>query len=885
MKQLFIASSMFVLLFCGCTHFGGNPKPVIKVTNVPEEGIVIDKWQVLGPFLEDDIPENTIDINSLGSFGLNEDEMMFDEFMDISVDDFPSRSKVDSTFMSRFVFTEANPVESKHLLIEKSQEVNVNYYFGCLIKCSEDIATRIHFSSNKRAKLWLNNKLILRADYSLPMASYREFWPVRLKKGNNFLMVKINKPSNNLEMYARFENATPRALERFYNLHNRGILDGSIYPWGATLKLSSRFPHSSGRIQVFGCNDSLIYNDSIYAGVSWTKNLPDTKGIYKVRAYVDGISLVQEVYRGDPADSIKKLLNAIRKLKASDRIKRNVDALDTRFWHLQENTGWYDSKYVSLLLQLKDIHDKLQLGLDPFNQASGCFVRSYVSEIDSSTQYYILHVPSSYRKGKAMPVATIVPVAISGKLPYLKNMRVANKALIDFLQDMAEKYNMIILEVGARRVDKANFNTIEEEELFYILDDVERDYSINRDRLYLAGNCSGAAELLKLVTKYPDVFAAVGLIAPDIVPLSVEDLNPWVKSNNAIHYLKNVRTLPMIDIHSAIDRHVPFATSETLKYIADSCQFENFKLVKIPNEFPKFGGDDFLDDIFKFTCEFKLNRSPNRIDFSTNQMLYNKSFWFKISDMTVPSEACVHAVIQQNELVIERQNILAYELDLTALPYDKRQPLRIVDNGELVHNAMAIEPVLRLGSTNGSGTLKKDHKVAGPLAHVFGQRFILVKGTSGSVAETGMIGAMADSIDSYWYKRYFTHCQIKKDSEVSDNDIATSHLVLLGSPKSNRVFERLANRIPLTVAPTAVKIRDTEVAGESLCYYMVYPNPLNPSRYVAVIGYNNPQFIALGAEESGFFYDVSNYGWYDFKVWDGSTGREREKGYFNSVWE
>ncbi|MBN2596916.1 MAG: hypothetical protein JXR82_09055, partial [Marinifilaceae bacterium] len=132
---------------------------------------------------------------------------------------------------------------------------------------------------------------------------------------------------------------------------------------------------------------------------------------------------------------------------------------------------------------------------------------------------------------------------------------------------------------------------------------------------------------------------------------------------------------------------------------------------------------------------------------------------------------------------------------------------------------------------------------------------------------------------------YFTHCQIKKDSEVSDNDIATSHLVLLGSPKSNRVFARLANRIPLTVAPTVVKIRDTEVAGESLCYYMVYPNPLNPSRYIAVIGYNNSQYIALGAEESGFFDDVSNYGWYDFKVWDGSTGRVREKGYFNSVWK
>lgn len=44
---------MFVLVLYDCTRFKENPKPIIKATNVPEEGIVIDKWQVQVPFLEE----------------------------------------------------------------------------------------------------------------------------------------------------------------------------------------------------------------------------------------------------------------------------------------------------------------------------------------------------------------------------------------------------------------------------------------------------------------------------------------------------------------------------------------------------------------------------------------------------------------------------------------------------------------------------------------------------------------------------------------------------------------------------------------------------------------------------------------------------------------
>ncbi|WP_423127502.1 hypothetical protein [Gaoshiqia sp. Z1-71] len=47
----------------------------------------------------------------------------------------------------------------------------------------------------------------------------------------------------------------------------------------------------------------------------------------------------------------------------------------------------------------------------------------------------------------------------------------------------------------------------------------------------------------------------------------------------------------------------------------------------------------------------------------------------------------------------------------------------------------------------------------------------------------------------------------------------------------------------------------------------------------------NAGFISLGSENSGSFNDVSNYGWYDYKIWDDRPHHINEKGYFDLLWK
>lgn len=478
----------------------------------------------------------------------------------------------------------------------------------------------------------------------------------------------------------------------------------------------------------------------------------------------------------------------------------------------------------------------------------------------------------------------IIP-AIIGDLPYLESFRVANNKLINLLQDLSEKHNMIVIEPGSRRYSKPNHNTIEETEFFDILRDVKMDYNLDAKRLYLATTCSGANTVLKLAVNYPDRFAAVGFVAPE-VKYSQGEINPWVAEQLPINYLKNIKNMPVFDIHSLIDRHVPVENSWLLNTKAEKAGLEKFKYVELPNEFPKYGPDDFYDNIFEFCGNYTLNTSPKEIDFTTSQMLYNKSFWITLNEISANEKASIQARIRGNRLRIKKKNIMAYTIDLQTLPHKKDKALKIIDNGQVVYHDTPKDSDVYIGPPK-SGKMTKTSQINGPLAHIFAKKFMIVKGTLGNRQETKNINGVADTINKYWNKRYFVDCIIKNDIDITKEDMANSSLLLLGNHESNSILQRLQDSLPLKVSGEGVQLENEFITGNKLCYYMVYPNPLNKAQYMAVLGYNNPSHFSLGSENAQSFNDVSNYGWFDYKVWIAGEPPVADlfSGYFNRYWE
>jgi hypothetical protein len=74
----------------------------------------------------------------------------------------------------------------------------------------------------------------------------------------------------------------------------------------------------------------------------------------------------------------------------------------------------------------------------------------------------------------------------------------------------------------------------------------------------------------------------------------------------------------------------------------------------------------------------------------------------------------------------------------------------------------------------------------------------------------------------------------KSDKEVTDEDLKTHHLVLIGRPDSNSVIERFRANLPITFGSRSFTVGNETYAHALTAVFAAAANPLNP-RYSLVV--------------------------------------------------
>ena len=69
---------------------------------------------------------------------------------------------------------------------------------------------------------------------------------------------------------------------------------------------------------------------------------------------------------------------------------------------------------------------------------------------------------------------------------------------------------------------------------------------------------------------------------------------------------------------------------------------------------------------------------------------------------------------------------------------------------------------------------------------------------------------------------------------MTDADLAAHHIVLWGDRSSNRLLARLADRLPVEWGEREIKIGARKFDSASHVPILIYPNPLNPTKYVVL---------------------------------------------------
>ena len=135
------------------------------------------------------------------------------------------------------------------------------------------------------------------------------------------------------------------------------------------------------------------------------------------------------------------------------------------------------------------------------------------------------------------------------------------------------------------------------------------------------------------------------------------------------------------------------------------------------------------------------------------------------------------------------------------------------------------------------GTLRKRHGLQGPIDDAFMDSFLMVRPTGTPLERKGRpVGGRRDAhaVD-HWRRQFRGEARVKDDDDITDADIAANNLILWGDPASNtraREDRRQAARA-LGQRRRASSASETFAAGHHVPV-LIYPNPLNPKRYVVL---------------------------------------------------
>ena len=86
----------------------------------------------------------------------------------------------------------------------------------------------------------------------------------------------------------------------------------------------------------------------------------------------------------------------------------------------------------------------------------------------------------------------------------------------------------------------------------------------------------------------------------------------------------------------------------------------------------------------------------------------------------------------------------------------------------------------------------------------------------------------------HWRRQFRGDAPVKDDKDITDADIAASNLILWGDPGNNSILAKIAARLPVTWDKDAIRIGADTYAVAHHVPVLIYPNPLNPKRYVVI---------------------------------------------------
>lgn len=477
---------------------------------------------------------------------------------------------------------------------------------------------------------------------------------------------------------------------------------------------------------------------------------------------------------------------------------------------------------------------------EPYTPPKSTLVEvAYITRNDRTVQPFYVHIPQDYDPGRPWPLI----VFLHG---YVPSITVVDPWVLsdDFCQIAEENGCLLAIPYARRNTD---FQGVGEVDCFRVIEEMKRLYSIDPARIYLSGVSMGGMGAWNMALRHPGTFAAVTPISgqtnmfrwwgwdPDDMAGFKRFLVEW---DNPEEMATNARGQHFFAQHGEFDHLI--SVTETRSMV------QTLRSLGLPVKYHEFTGQSHyiywdtpcFENAWGWCPQFTLEPSPERVTFRCFSLAYNRAFWLTIEQLQRwgrPATVDARVIDGGARLQIDCENVARLTIDLDTCPLEVGVP--VVLNGEErsvpVQAGELVIDVAEVPESDGWPPVKRKG-LCGPAEDVFNTSFILVRGTAGTDAEDLAIAEKVGTWAEEWDKFADGEPRVCTDEELSHGEIERSNLVLFGTPDTNAVIARIADRLPVQIGDHSYTVMGRTFEGDELGLVLCYPNPLQPDRYVLI---------------------------------------------------
>jgi predicted esterase len=533
--------------------------------------------------------------------------------------------------------------------------------------------------------------------------------------------------------------------------------------------------------------------------------------------------------------------------------------------------------------------------------------RGYRSPISQRVQGYTVYVPPDYTPDKRWPLMIVLHGGSSNGNLFLgvvlgNNMdwKSYDKHLWDQYQPRWSPPFIVAAPDGYGQV---LWRWMGEQDVLDVIADIERNYSVDGDRIVLSGLSNGGVGAYAVGSRHAYRFSVVQAIAGapswmqyagagSVAPIEAKLMRPW----SAIDLADNWYNTDFRYYHGTVDPG-PMRPA----YVRELDQ--SLAKRKIPHSGKWFEtGHDLLylvhrhGKLYGELLEERRAKSPPEVHLVTGDYRAPRQHWLEITRFaSYPELARLVGKSDGERVDVTTVNTVAFAIHVQELPKGPDKLALYVDGEPVFAGSRAslgarLELVKQQRWARGvprEEGLSKRPGSSGPMTDAYYDRTVHVYGTQRpeNAAALKQIAEKAARGLPLWL--WSVEQEVLPDSAVTPALAKSAHLVLYGTPGDNAVLDRIAAKLPIRVEGQAVRLGDKSLGERGVGVRFIYPNPEATQRYVIVQSAPTIDGVRRGLNLPDFVPD--------WVVYDASSAAARARlvpgkraplrGFFGSKWE